>query len=236
MRKYDWTETTFHNIDWKAHGRKLKKLTPTRRTTVIKFIHRWIVMKKHQQRVGRSNTPDCPLCGAMEERRHLFCCDNPMAQQLREHMWLKLIQNLGKHTAAGLQQLFTSGLKMVLGATEPDTHTKLEWPDGLRQAFEIQSLIGWDQVFYGRIAGQWEQLAHEDSIPEDTKSRSQWTCRAIRLCWDFEIQLWVLHNQLVHGTSKGISQVEIECVESLTVAVYDALKYELTDSEKKALN
>ena len=236
MRKYDWTVATFHTIDWKAHGKELKKLKPPRRTTVSKFIHGWLATNTNQHRVGRSNIPDCPLCGVREDQQHLFCCSNPMAQQLREHVWLKLIQNLGKHTATGLQQVFTSGLQTALGAIEPDIQTKSEWPGGFRQAFETQSLIGCNQVFYGRIACQWEQLAHEDSAPEEVKSRAPWTCRAIRLCWDFGIQLWVLRNQLVHDTGAGISQVEMDRVERLTEAISAGMKHELTDLEKRALH
>ena len=191
--------------------------------------------KKQQQRVGRSKTPHCPLCGTTEDRRHLFCCTNPMSQQLREHMWLKLIQNLGKHTADGVYQVFISGLQTVLGSREPDTRTKGEWPDRLRQVFEQQSLIGWDQVFYGRIAGQWESVVSEGSASGDNTDWSKWTCRAIRLCWDFGINLWVMRNHLVHGTGTGISQEEIARVDRLTESVYEAMKYQLTDLEKKAL-
>ena len=61
---------------------------------------------------------------------------------------------------------------------------------------------------YGRILKLWEPLALTELDKNTPQGVGKWTSRAIRLCWKFELYLWMVQNQLAHGIIGGLSTQE----------------------------
>ena len=159
MNKYAWTQELFHMVDWGAHSRELKKLSPARKTLVIKYIHGWLANNQRKYYNGARLSNICVLCGLEESRDHLFSCKQDRVLQMREQRVKKLLVDVSKATANGFQQVFCMGVQTVLGSSNPTVNTVEGWPSNLRAAYRLQSQIGWEQVFYGRLIQQWESLA-----------------------------------------------------------------------------
>ncbi len=220
LEKYSWTNEMFGSIDWVAYGRAFKKIKPQRKPTVVKYVHGWLATNKRKYLNGQKLSYSCVLCGKEEHRTHLFQCTNERVTQLRAQRVTKLRMDLIKDTAQGFQQIFCIGLQTVLDNSEeiPDAFT--EWPSDLQKAYSIQSQIGWENVFYGRMAKQWERLLQYKSNSEQAETNSLWTSKSIQLLWDFGIDLWIIRNTLVHGeNSTGPSREEVERVETLIKAI-----------------
>ena len=80
-----------------------------------------------------------------------------------------------------------------------------DWPSALLEAYKAQLSIGWEQVFYGRIAVQWEVLSAFATGQQMDTAAAPWTSQAIRQFWKFGLDLWAARNQMVHGNTGGPS-------------------------------
>ena len=100
----------------------------------------------------------------------------------------------------------------------------------LQRAYQAQIEIVWNQVLYGRISKQWEQVATQ--IAGDCNiGQFKWLGKVIHVCWNFGLVLWKLRNELVHGTEGKISKIEEQRVQSLIRRIY-AHKYDFGTREK----
>ncbi len=182
LAKYDWSQASFNKKCWRANGRELQRLSKARKVTVIKYIHGWLANNKRQFFTPKSIDKMSPLCGNIEDRRHLFCCPNDRAQELREKSLEGLIRYLCNGTVHGFQQVFSSGIQSVFGYSGLDDHTMLDWPIDLKDAYDTQSCIGWEQVMYGRMSRQWDTLKQYRIQQCHSTNSFQWTSKVIRLC------------------------------------------------------
>ena len=223
MDRYSWNDTVFHQIDWSTHHSEYKKYPSGRRITLTKYLHGWLATTKRRFREGRSINMACKLCGLEENRLHVFRCANEQFSQIRKQKWEVYIQEVGKKTDSCFKTVFHEGLRTALGHAQPVQEAQNGWPENIREAYETQHQIGWEQVFFGRIARQWEQLAEYNQVGGAGIRQTQWTARAIRLSWQFGLELWMLRNQLVHGSTQGISRVEIDRVHTLIKGLYAEL-------------
>ncbi len=66
MEKYNWTETIFRSIDWKAHHKALLTFPRRQLGTLEKYIFGWLATKKRRYRERQSPTDTCALCGMTE--------------------------------------------------------------------------------------------------------------------------------------------------------------------------
>ena len=223
LTKYDWAVHEFHAICWSAHHREIQRLSKVRKVTVIKYIHGWLANSQRKFFTKRHKDMQCFLCGNTEDRKHLFNCPNDKIKDLREKGLTRLIQALSKGTAQGFQQVFCTGIQTIFGRDSPDTETQMDWPTDLREAYNTQLEIGWEQVMYRRIAQHWEKLAQYNGHQGHPIDSFRWTGKAIRLCWDFGLELWTYRNQLLYGNGGGPSKVDRERVTNLIQAIYQEL-------------
>ena len=204
LEKYSWTEGIFSQIDWSSHYRALNTVSRRQQVTLIKFLHGWLATNKQRYRENKFPTDNCTLCGQVETSDHLFSCNNERMKALRDSSWEKFTMDLCVGTPPDFQAIFLSGLGTLRGRDTPSEQTSTEWPVELRQAYESQEEIGWNQVWFGRILKAWKELTQEDR----NISRSGWNTNVIKRSWTFGLELWTVRNQLVHGTTNRISILE----------------------------
>ena len=220
MEKYNWTEKMFSYIHWRAHHTALLKFPRQQRVTLGKYIFGWLATKRRRHRERQSPTDKCALCGLMEGRMHLFKCQHTQVTQLRNIAWTKLTMDIICHTADNFKAIFLSGMQILLGGAVPSIELRQEWPEHFQTAFQARIDIGWDQLLFGRIAHHWDKLAQYSPGPAIEPRPGVWTTRAIRLVWQFGLEMWTICNQIVHGTMGGTSILEQERVSSLVSLIY----------------
>ena len=208
MEKYDWDQSTFSTIDWTAHNRELNKISRRKKPTLLKYIHGWLARNTRRYYEGQSKTDGCPLCGVPETRAHLFCCAHEQISILRDIYWKIFLKELFKETAVGFREVFLSGLNTIQGMESPSPRTQTDWPRAYQEAYTNQEKVGWCQVLFGRLTRQWDILAQYTPVRGIEYREGVWTQRAIRLGWQFGLEVWTIRNQLTHGTGVGASTRE----------------------------
>ena len=236
IEKYDWSEQIFQGIAWIAHQREIKKVPRYRRVTIQKYIHGWLATNKRRHRTVSTTPPDCTFCGVVECRDHMFVCSNSQLKMLRDHRWKQLMKDVLYSTDPAFAAVFQAGLNTVLGLPQPDARTKTEWPTELRQAYDMQTNIGWTQVLYGRLSVKWDSLATYQGRLGDDQDQFRWTSKVIRLCWQFGLDLWAIRNQMVHGNKGGPSLTEQNRVMATIKVMYRDMKNRVTYKVEELFN
>ena len=236
MEKYHWTKTSYSCVDWKAHSKALKCMPQGQKVTLIKYIHGWLATKRRRHREGYSPTGNCALCHQPENGLHLFTCTNKQITEIRDIAWKKLLADVSYGTEASFQAVFQEGMQTIMGGQIPTNGTKAEWPNELREAYDAQTEIGWDQILYGRIGQQWDGLAQYYPTVHSIAREGVWAQRAIKLNWQFGLDCWKVRNQLVHGTIGGISTLERERIEAIIRLLFEKLMPVLPQRYREYLN
>jgi len=190
--------------------------------TIMKFIHGWLANGMREYYRGTKSNSLCPLCGLTDDRKHIFTCQHSQVAQIRDQRLQQLINGICHSTEPGFQQVFVSGLKTVFGHEGPTYDTVQDWPRDLRDAYSAQQNIGWEHVFYGRLANHWETLS-TDAYTNPDSSAYKWTGKAIRMGWEFSMDIWTLRNQIIHGNNSGPSQVELRKTTNLVSIIHNAM-------------
>ena len=227
MEKNDWTDTIFESIDWVSHKRELVKIPQQQKVTTFKYIHGWLATNVRKKRERCSPTDTCTLCGQVETQRHLFRCSNDQMSTLRTAHWKPFCSQICSNTASGFKEIFLSGLNTILGGQHPNTDTQAQWPSQFRQAYAVQTQIGWEQVLYGRLAQEWDALAQYRGTRGIDTVTGMWTRRAIKMSLKLGTELWTIRNQLVHGSTGEPSKLEKNRVHELIQLVRQELLPEL---------
>lgn len=232
-QKYDWNWHTFAKVAWEAHEKEFIACPRNKVVTLTKLIHGWQSSQKKSFREGRTLTDTCPLCGTTDTREHFFSCKNQQLTQIRNSLWAKLCAEVSHTTVSGCKEIFLVGIGTVMGRDPPMSSDMDSWPRELREAFDSQTEIGWNHVFYGRLSTQWEKIATRSDNFSNQGRLFVWTRQIIRKFWSFGIDLWQARNMILHGPDQSISKYEKDMLESKVRAMYRDLrpqvKYRSTD-------
>ena len=223
MEKYTWSAGTFSRIDWKMHNKELQKFPRTKQVTLHKYIHGWLATQKRKLRERRALDDKCPLCGEVELRSHLFTCTNEQLHLVRTSYWKRLCTRITEHTVPEFRAIFQTGLDVIAGGDLPTKQVKDAWPNDMQVTFQVQTEIGWDQVMFGRLATEWDVLAQYGTCIGKEHRVGVWAGKAIRLCWEYGLELWTTRNQLVHGSDAEVSVMEKVRISALIKALYSEL-------------
>ena len=232
LEKYHWSEAQLNDINWPAHNKELAKTPQLRKVTLFKYIHGWLSTNKRRYRELKSQTEQCPLCLEDETRGHYFVCGHPQMAAIRVTYWKELVKGLSKNTESGFKEIFIAGLSTIIGREGPTDRTKTGWHQQFIEAYEAQQDIGWEQVMYGRLSKKWEPLAQLETEGHTSQGGGQWTGRAVRLCWQFGLDLWTVRNKLVHGNIGGVSNQEQHRVKYLIELLYEELLPQIPQNKK----
>ena len=220
MERYNWTEKEFNQIAWSAHQREIGRIPRYKQVTLYKYIHGWLATNKRRSRERASIPAQCLFCGHEENRTHIFVCAHAQLRRIREQRKNKLLTQICDGIDPACAAVFTAGLNTVFGSSAPAERTKQDWPSRLQESYDTQEGIGWINVLYGRMAGQWEQMAEYNGAVVHGSDKFVWTGKVIRLSWDFGLDLWKIRNQMVHGNGTGPSLGEQNRVSAIITAMY----------------
>lgn len=122
----------------------------------------------------------------------------------------------------------------MLGSNPPNIQTFTQWPLDSRVAYYSQTTIGWKHVLYSRLAKGWDAVG-TDIGAMNSLVQTLWTGTIIKHLWSFGLDIWSLHNKLVHGIGRGISWLEPNRVTSLIINVLYAELYPMVEGPKRTL-
>ena len=194
----DWSDNTFHDINWEASRRALRRLRKAK-VQLVKHLHNMTPVGKLVNSYNPKYPAGCPSCNdPIETRSHVYQCP-ATTRAIWRH---KFLSNLRKkletlNTRLDLQELMLEGVKATLEGREAGT---IHAPDTVQDLFEAQSAIGWDQLLKGRLSNQWSQMQQAHLGIFDKKQNGMtWATDVIQLTLENWLEVWNIRNGDRHG-------------------------------------
>ena len=128
---------------------------------------------------------------------HFLECQHPQWTQL----FIQLQHKLAKlHTNSKIEphmfQLLWQGLQSVHSQQSIEDQVTT-YPAIFQPMFNNQRTIGWDQLYYGRIASSWAYYLDHSS--QHRISRTIFYSQVISIIWTYILEAWTLRNQALHA-------------------------------------
>ena len=212
--KNKWSNTVFQSVDWMGFNGFLSKLDNVRQTNVIKLVHNWI-NDGHQQDLfsNQLHFTECPAdCGQIETHQHYISCYAPPMLTQNTKCVISLRKQWAKlRTAIPIARALKYIITCVISETEPLQRrlpaSATPFDIMLFQAWQEQRLIGWQQLFKGRLSKKWalaQGLYYADN-PETKHvisfSPSLWASKTVQILIDMALEMWGTRNKQLHGTT-----------------------------------
>jgi hypothetical protein len=190
------------SIDWNAHGKALHQGNVNRVRLITKLVHDILPTNSLIYRFIDDWTCCCPSCPSdNEDCDHIIRCSHPERHHWRKSFLVDL-RKITDHnsTKPYLQTILLDGIserfegRVLQPGVYPPAYEKL-----IRQ----QGIIGWRQLFNGRMSVEWDRLQDNclftQALQSNTKSGVLWTTAVITVLWKhFEI-VWKIRNDVIHG-------------------------------------
>jgi hypothetical protein len=195
MEKYEWTRTTYHNINWKEYGRARK-----RNDKIARYITKlgccWLPTND-RMKLTEGLSDACKSCGEEETNDHLFTCNSQ--HTWRAGFYKRLYKHLTKtSTESQMIAIIMHGLRWHYEDYEPT----------IAIDDEKQHTIGWNHLFRGWVDKAWQPW-HEQYIQfkykDDAKRRDtakQWTLYLIEFFFLEGHEVWKQRCDKVHAKNK----------------------------------
>jgi hypothetical protein len=211
-KQYNWQESIFDSIDWKAHHGAIQKLSFAEMKFVTKFIHQHLAMGLIFHKINPAQSATCSSCQIYNESEaHLLQC--PKRRDALEYFLNNTLGNFleAQHTCPELTWCLRAILASHIRGTEPrfgQQHGR-DQPKFL-ELILAQQAIGWDQLVQGRFANHWSRRQEEylddnnDTQKLDRRyySGDIWVRKLISLIWTTVCACWDHRNSSRHGTNK----------------------------------
>ena len=219
--KYGWTDSVWSTINWKAHQEGIAKYQILPKVTVMKYIHGWLATTKRRWREGELSTPLCLLCDTVEDRGHMFCCQNSELLGSRLEALRKLDEQVRKITQPEVADAIAVGVRSIGNDTSAILYRQeFVVATDVSQAMFDQEQIGWDHFLMGRIALKWSEIGPA----ENHRDKPQvWGKKIVDYVLGTGIELWKQRNQLIHGSQEGVSKVEAAKTLETIRAIYNEI-------------
>mmetsp|Transcript_21231 Transcript_21231/g.30368 ORF Transcript_21231/g.30368 Transcript_21231/m.30368 type:complete len:442 (-) Transcript_21231:62-1387(-) len=201
-------------VSWQAMRYGLSKLSPHRRATAVKAIHRHLPTQEKLFKQGRVTMSSiCTRCLQREETNaHVYCCTNTDAVTQRKKDWMDLWKHLHRNrTAKVIEQTWRTHLQPLLGIPLGNSvidglqlvHGDLEAL--VQLAIDEQTQIGWDKLLLGFGTITWktiQEFIDEHNPKKPQRTGAVWLNTAIHQMLKFSLRCWKQRNATVHGATR----------------------------------
>jgi hypothetical protein len=189
QEKYNWTNITFHNINWDLHNDVHQHCTQHKQFNT-KLIHHWLPVASHPSQA--KDNKYCFRCNTVEEdQHHWYKCPCEDATKIRTYLRTESVTFL--HTTKlhhTIQNLLIDQLY----------NTPSIPPNNILQVYNKQKLIGWEHFLRGRISQDWIDLQNKLSNRQD--GEHEWRKAIIHIFHSLH-EMWLDRNQELHGTEQS---------------------------------
>ena len=208
-------------INWKASEKANKNLSDADSIWLTKFVSKSTATGKMMKRCNQWNHSKCPRCETPDEDTlHVIMCpDDEARSNLYDNIcavdtWIEKYK-----THPAIRSIITNTLLQFNTTTFNDTAEFMLFEDDsntanlIRLAAQEQDIIGWQNIFEGRISKTWEVIQDEyySSIKEANKTGLTWSTWFIKKIYAVSKSQWNNRNEILHNqTQNKISRKEKE--------------------------
>ncbi len=203
-KKRNWTQADVQTIHWTSFRLALASLQSNDQRRIILLIHQKLPLRSSQfhPHMGSKLCPSCQR--ELEDAGHFLACQHPERRQQFELLRKQLLTiSLKYDLHPGVLTSFWLGLATVRNTT-PYPAINDELPIELRPSLRYQQRLGWDQLFYGRVAKQWVQ-AIDQLHPHIAISGAQVMTKFTQAVWKYVLATWTIRNQHLHHDAGRLS-------------------------------
>jgi hypothetical protein len=153
----------------------------------------------------------------IEDTDHILKCKgNEKYRQITQEFLKNLSYNLRQlHTNETVIRVFMSFISAwLLDEPTPDLHQLVDDPSiVLIEAIYSQTLLGWGEIFRGRLVLSWATLYNHDIINDplipNHHDSEVWGKKVLQLAWEYVFNMWETRNDIEHN-SNGDPSKEIK--------------------------
>ena len=173
QKKNKWSDFIITQISWNSLKIALQRLQ--RPVLLTKICNDLLPTAYVLKRQHFHHKDSCPLCDAQETTQHLFQCQHPQLIKWKR----KLISDLRKlmkhmHTQLQLTETLCQAITCWLDSKPIEIS---DYPQAHQEAVATQTLIGWPQLFQGKLSQSWEIIqGNHRSKSGVTRPSYLWAC------------------------------------------------------------
>eukprot|EP00980_Cylindrotheca_fusiformis_P024905 scaffold12690_cov177-Cylindrotheca_fusiformis.AAC.2 len=170
-KSFRWSPSTIDLVDWGVFEKCRSKMQ-TRAQQMTKLGFNILPTASVVAKGAKSKSDICPLCETDPETNdHLCQCSATQVRLWRSTVILELGQLLEKRgIQQGLGETLMRGIISVFESKNAAITLECDlFPRPLRQLITEQNLIGWRQLFRGRVSTQWAKI--QQSMMPDYKQK-----------------------------------------------------------------
>eukprot|EP00980_Cylindrotheca_fusiformis_P007182 scaffold1514_cov118-Cylindrotheca_fusiformis.AAC.2 len=203
MKSFGWNKSTLELVDWEVF-KKCRSKMKSRFQQVTKFTFDILPTAAVVAKASKAKSDVCPLCeDSPETNDHLCQCSATSVRIWRS----KLISDLEillqkQEVQLDLGTVMISGIMSVFASTDEEvTLNSSEYPRKLHTLIEEQNLIGWRQMFRGRVSREWAKI-QQNTYDEKQKKNitgTSWITEVVCLLLNQIFEVWKQRNDKVFG-------------------------------------
>ena len=242
IKKYDWSDITFENIDWAALEMALKNKKGIHLVTINKMIHFWQPTNKYVGRNGRRGLEAslCPECTAVDEQMHYMVCKSEYFKEARAFAWKRFCEKMKwyKYEETMLRIIWIGIQNWIYN----DFDEKLPKGDDVNQdeylalvsAYNMQAVIGWDHFLVGKVSVGWKEY-YSLRLPESKEKVGKILAfgrNLVDAIFTFTLNVWKRHNESVHGKTGKYSNRDITSLRGCIKEIYEELRDQVSTEDE----
>jgi len=197
QKKLKWTDRDCENANWISLKMAIQKFERNDQQRLQKFLHDWLPLRASPHMFQPASDRSCPVCQQdNEDLWHFLECQHLARHPAYQQMHTAL-QDLHRrhHVDPHMMQMLWQGIDSIHNQyTIDDQHDS--YPTTFQNMFDEQRSIGWEQLFYGRMATSWAYF-----IDHSTQYKTNGTIfySQITVCiWKYILGSWTIHNAALH--------------------------------------
>ena len=182
-------------IAWKCLSLAIQRRD--RQVVLVKLLHGLLATASRMHRFKQQTHAQCHLCKQEEDIDHILRCSAPPRQKWRQKLCNNIFKTLKKFSIP-----YEAGAVFCDAITEwfeTGEVTITKHPEKYHQALQAQQLIGWRQIFMGRIACQWLDLHPSYFANNKYHENYIWGASLVETILRGVLDLWKARNDEVYG-------------------------------------
>jgi ribonuclease HI/Zn finger protein HypA/HybF involved in hydrogenase expression len=214
----NWKEDQIEKIWWKIHEKSLLNISEGKRLIIQKSLHNQLPCNERTIVMYEYKPPYCSLCiNVVEDQAHVLRCPKcPSRSILRKKFKKDLHRYLtNSQVNSTTSRVLTFTLNAWLDKNQLPKLNELA-PDAsqhLKQAYNFQSTIGWEQMFRGRFDIAWGEMYNHDCTMQKTYPQARhmdaetWGSKLLNIIWEFVLESWFARNETEHNLNNNKTEI-----------------------------
>jgi len=216
-QKLGCTDRTLNDVHWTVFATTLRAFGLEDQRRIILFTNGKLPLRASPAH-PHYGSKTCPSCQRqLEDRGHFLRCTN----RERSNLFHTLHQNLIKLTQhVQLHPSILTALWLGLVTTRNDSpypDIQQEMIPAMRQPLQLQTQLGWEQLYHGRITSAWATTIDKEH-PRLKQSGEQIMIMIQKLIWQFILDTWKLRNQHHHHNA---TQLDLPNYRQAAISLYE---------------